>query len=242
MTSPPPSDLEPTWSLAGLRLGIRLMLPALPGMIAFAVAVGATEARRGFGFLHAALMNLLVYAGASQMVAMEAWPDHLTVATIAALALLVATVNARMLLFGAALRPWLGKLPAWQVYPLLQFTTDPGWLITMRYRAEGGNDAAVFLGGALAVLVAWSGAVTAGYLVGALVSDPRAIALDLVMPIFFCAMVVPFWRRGRRTIAWCVAGAVALATERLVPGWWFVVAGGLVGALVEGFFADGADA
>jgi predicted branched-subunit amino acid permease len=242
MSIPTPSDPKPTWSLAGLRLGVRLMLPALPGMIAFALAVGATEARKGFGFLHAGLMNLLVYAGASQMVAMEAWPEHLTAATVAALALLVATVNARMLLFGAALRPWLGKMPAWQIYPLLQFTTDPGWLITMRYRAEGGNDAAVFLGGALAVMVAWIGAVTAGYLMGALVTNPRAIALDLVMPIFFCAMVVPFWRRGRRTVAWCVAGAIALATERLVPGWWFVVTGGLAGALVEGFFAEGANA
>lgn len=237
-----PSAPKPTWSLAGLRLGIMLMLPALPGMIAFAVAVGATEARKGFGPLHATLMNLLVYAGASQMVAMEAWPDRLTLAAVAALALLVATVNARMLLFGASLRPWLGTLPAWQIYPLLQFTTDPGWLITMRYRADGGNDAAVFLGGALAVMVAWLGASMAGYLMGALVTNPRAVALDLVMPIFFCAMVVPFWRRGRRTVAWVVAGTVALATEHLVPGWWFVVAGGLAGALVEGFFGEAANA
>jgi predicted branched-subunit amino acid permease len=236
-----PSDSKPIWSLAGLRLGVMLMLPALPGMIAFAVAVGATEARKGFGLAEAALMNLLVYAGASQMVAMEAWPDRLTLATVAALALLVATVNARMLLFGAALRPWLGKLPAWQIYPLLQFTTDPGWLITMRYRADGGNDAAVFLGGALAVLAAWIGAVTAGYLMGALVADPRAIALDLVMPIFFCAMAVPLWRRGRRTLAWGVAGAVALATAHLVSGWWFVIVGAVAGSLVEGFAEDGDD-
>src|SRR5258708_7212209 len=100
-----PSDPKPTWSLAGLRLGIMLMLPALPGMIAFAVAVGATEARKGFGAVEAALMNVTVYAGASQMVAMAAWPDRLTLTTVVALALLVATVNARMLLFGAALRP-----------------------------------------------------------------------------------------------------------------------------------------
>jgi branched chain amino acid efflux pump len=247
MTAPadPKSALKPTakpaWSLAGLRLGVMLMLPALPGMIAFAVAVGATEARKGFGVLEASLMNVMVYAGASQMVAMEAWPDRLTLTTVVALALLVATVNARMLLFGAALRPWLGVLPPWQVYPLLQFTTDPGWLITMRYRADGGNDAAVFLGGAFAVLVAWLGATTAGYLMGALVTNPRALALDLVMPIFFCAMVVPFWRGGRRTVAWIVAGAVALATSYLVPGWWFVIAGAVAGSLVEGFAAEAAD-
>jgi predicted branched-subunit amino acid permease len=236
------SSLKPTWSLAGVRLGILFMLPALPGMIAFAVAVGATEARKGFGLLQAVLMNLLVYAGASQMVAMEAWPDRFTLASVAALALLVATVNARMLLFGASLRPWLAPLPTWQIYPLLQFTTDPGWLIAMRYRVQGGNDAAVFLGGALAVLVAWIGASTAGYFVGALVADPRAIALDLVMPVFFCAMAVPLWRRGHRTVAWIVAGVVALATEHVVSGWWFVIAGALAGAIVEAFVGGRADA
>jgi predicted branched-subunit amino acid permease len=233
---------QPVWSLDGLRLGAALMAPALPGMMAFAVAVGATEARKGFSLAEAMLMNLMAYAGASQMVAMEAWPQRITLAGVAALALLVGTVNARMLLFGASLRPWLGPLPAWQVYPLLQLTTDPGWIICMRYRAEGGNDAGVFLGGALAVWVAWLFATMVGYLAGALVADPRAIALDLVLPIFFSAMLVPLWRGRRRAIAWGIAGAVALATEHLVSGWWFVITGALAGSIAEGFVEDAADA
>jgi predicted branched-subunit amino acid permease len=233
---------RPVWSLDGLRLGAALMAPALPGMMAFAVAVGATEARKGFALAEAMLMNLMVYAGASQMVAMEAWPQRITLAGVAALALLVGTVNARMLLFGASLRPWLGPLPAWQTYPLLQLTTDPGWIICMRYRAEGGNDAGVFLGGALAVWVAWLSATMVGYLAGALVADPRRIALDLVLPIFFSAMLVPLWHGRRRAIAWGIAGAVALATEHLVAGWWFVITGALAGSIAEGFAEDAADA
>jgi predicted branched-subunit amino acid permease len=145
-------------------------------------------------------------------------------------------------LFGASLRPWLAPLPAWQIYPLLQFTTDPGWVIMMRYRAEGGNDAAAFLGGALVVLVAWISATMGGYLAGALVADPRKIALDLVLPIFFAAMVVPLWRGRRRAIAWGVAGMVALATEYLVSGWWFVITGAIAGSLVEGFVEEAPDA
>ena len=236
-----PAD-KPFWSLAGLRLGAWLLLPSLPGMMAFGAAVGATEARKGFDFAYALLMNCWVYAGASQLVAMEVWPRHMTAAGVATLALVVATVNARMLLFGASLRPWLGPLPAWQIYPLLQFTTDPGWVMMMRYRAEGGNDAAAFLGGALVVLVAWISATMAGYLAGTLVADPRAIALDLVLPIFFAAMVVPLWRGRRRAIAWGVAALVALATDYLVSGWWFVITGGIAGSLVEGFAEEASDA
>ena len=233
---------QPVWSLDGVRLGAGMMAPALPGMMAFAIAVGATEARKGFALAEAFLMNLLVYAGASQMVAMEAWPQRITLAGVAALTLIVGIVNARMLLFGAALRPWLGSMPAWQIYPLLQLTTDPGWIISMRYRAGGGNDAGVFLGGALVVWVGWMSATMVGYLAGALVADPRAIALDLVLPIFFAAMVVPLWGGRRRAIAWGIAGAVALATEHLVSGWWFVITGALAGAVAEGFVADAADA
>ena len=96
-------------------------------------------------------------------------------------------------------------LPSWQVYPALHLTTDPGWLIAMRYRAEGGNDAGVLLGGSFVIFVLWMAATSAGYLLGALISDPRAVGLDLVMPIFFAAMLIPLWqtapRRWRRGLA-----------------------------------------
>jgi predicted branched-subunit amino acid permease len=92
------------------------------------------------------------------------------------------------------------------------------------------------------VLVAWISATMAGYLAGTLVADPRAIGLDLVLPIFFAAMVVPLWRGRRRAIAWGVAGLVALATEYFVSGWWFVITGGIAGSVVEGFAEKAPDA
>jgi predicted branched-subunit amino acid permease len=236
--SQPPS-IAPAWSRKGLSLGMRLAMPMLPGMIAFALAVGATAARKSFSFLDLVLMNGFVYAGASQMVAMEIWPERLSLAAIATLALVTATVNARMLLMGASLQPWLAPLPGWQIYPMLHLTTDPGWLIAMRYRAEGGNDVAIFVGGGLVIFAAWMAATMAGYGLGALVPDPRAAGLDLVMPIFFATLLIPLWQharqRTRRALGWVVAGAVALIAQRLVAGWWFIIAGALAGAVAEGF-------
>jgi predicted branched-subunit amino acid permease len=184
------------------------------------------------------LMNLLVYAGASQIVALGVWPEQMTASAIAGLALIAATVNARMLLLGAGLRPWLGPLPAWQVYPALHLLTDPGWIIAMRYRADGGSDAAVLVGGAFVIFWMWIAATAAGYLLGALVPDPRAIALDLVMPVFFATMLVPLWRGKRRVIPWVVAGVVALAVNYFVEGWWHVIAGSLAGIVAGGFVDD----
>jgi predicted branched-subunit amino acid permease len=229
---------RPTASITGFHLGVRLALPVLPGMIAFGLAVGATAARKGFSGLDNLLMNVFVYAGMSQLVAMEAWPERCTPATMAALALLCATINARMLLITASLHPWLGPLPASQIYPALHLVTDPGWLIAMRYRGEGGSDAGVFFGSSVMLFLAWLGAAAAGHIGGALIADPRRYGIDLVMPVFFAAMLIPLWRGARRATAWAVAGAVALVTQQLASGWWFVVAGAVAGSVAGGFLDD----
>jgi hypothetical protein len=108
----------PQGSFAGFMLGVRFALPVLPGMVAFGLATGATAARQGFSFVDSLLMNLFVYAGMSQLVAMEVWPQRLTTAALGALALLCATINARMLLITASLQPWLGGLPPWKIVSL----------------------------------------------------------------------------------------------------------------------------
>ena len=190
--------------------------PVMPGMFAFAAAVGATSARKGLSLAETVLMNITVYAGASQLVALEVWPERVTFAAMAALALITAIVNARMLLMGASLQPWLGGLPAWHIYPLLHLITDPGWLVAMRYRSEGGNDVSrpARRQSRSCGSAGISSAIT-GFLLGSLIADPRAVGLDLVMPIFFSAMLIPLWRGSRRAVAWVVAGAVALAVQYL---------------------------
>jgi predicted branched-subunit amino acid permease len=235
---PKQNNSAPYWSLAGLMLGARMVLAVLPGMIAFGIAVGSAAAAKGFTLIESMLMNALVYAGLSQLVAIEVWPERMTLGALAGLALIAATVNARLLLLSAGLRPWLGPLPAWQTYPTLHLLTDPGWIIAMRYRSEGGADASVLLGGSLLVLAVWMAATTVGFLLGALVPNPRSIALDLVMPVFFAAMLIPLWRGTARAIPWIVAGAVALLVNHFVGGWWYVVAGALAGSIAGGFVDD----
>jgi predicted branched-subunit amino acid permease len=207
-------------------------------MMAFGLAVGATAERKGLSFVDNLVMNAFVYAGMSQLIAMEAWPEQFTVGALGALALLCLTFNARMLLMSAALHPWLGAAPAWRIYPTLHVLTDPSWLIAMRYRAGGGSDVGVFLGSSVVLAIAWVSATALGYVGGALIADPRRYGIDLVMPIFFAAMLVPLWRGSRRAIPWIVAGAVAVAVHHLAGGWWFIVAGAVAGSVVGGFIDD----
>jgi predicted branched-subunit amino acid permease len=233
---------KPFWSWAGFRLGFRRGLTIAPGIMTFGLVVGAAAERQGLSSIENIAMNLFVCSGIAQLVALEAWPSPITWAAIAPLALLAGVLGARMVLMGVSLRPWFGQLPAWQSYPALFLLNDSTWLIAMRYHAEGGRDAAVYLGAGVTIVVGWMIATCAGYVLGGLVVDPARYGLDLVMPVFFAAMLVPLWTGRRRAYGWAIAGIVALVVQHLVPGWWFIIAGSLAGALAGAFLDEKARA
>jgi predicted branched-subunit amino acid permease len=230
---------RPPFTLAGCRHGARLVLPVLPGVCVFASAFGAAAAQKGLTVGQALAMSAFVYAGASQMVALELWRETWSLSTLLTVMAVTATVNARMVLMGAAIQPWLAPAPKLQNALNLFFFTDANWLIGTRYRAEGGSDLGILFGAGFLLWVVWILATLPGFLAGALVTDPTRYGIDLVMPIFFSAMIVPLWRGFRSAVPWAVAGAVALLVEALVPGYLFIVAGALAGALAGAFLSDG---
>jgi predicted branched-subunit amino acid permease len=89
----------------------------------------------------------------------------------------------------------------------------------------------------LILWVVWVAATLPGFLAGALVPEPRRFGLDLLMPIFFSAMLVPLWKGVRPALPWAL-GAVALVVERLAPGYGFIMAGALAGALTGALVGD----
>ena len=224
-------------TVGGMWLGLRKVSVLMPGVIVFAVAFGAAAAAKGMSLLETVLMSALVYGGVSQLVAMELWRPEWTWGAIAGLAVVTATVNARMILQGAVLQPWFAQyrktLNAFHLF----FYTDANWLIGTRYHNEGGRDLGVLVGAGVALWLVWVAATIPGHVLGALVSDPRRYGIDLVMPIFFAAMIVPLWRGRRGAVPWVVAGIAALVTAKLFDGYAFIIVGSLAGA-VTGAFRD----
>jgi len=229
---------KPYWSWPGVWVGFRRGLPVAPGIMVFGLVVGAAAARHGISGLENFAMNLLICSGIAQLVALEIWPSTMTWAAIASLALLAAVIGARMFLMSVSMRPWFGQLPAWQAYLGLFFLTDATWLIATRYHAEGGRDVSVYFGAAVTILAGWLVAASAGYVLGGLVVDPQRYGLDLVMPVFFAAMLVPLWTGKRRAYGWAVAGVVAVVVQHFVGGWWFIIAGSLAGAFAGAYFDE----
>jgi predicted branched-subunit amino acid permease len=230
------------WSTASIVPGIVAIGPMLPGTLAFGMAFGALCAQKHFSLAEVEVMMATVYGGLSQFVAVQSWPDTLTPSSIATLALLTLTVNIRFVLMGATLRPWFGTLPAWQAYPSMLLVTDGGWLAAMRYRDHGGADAWFYLAGGIVLYLVWLVSSIPGYLLAEQLTDPKKYGVDLVMPAFYAAMLVPAWKGPRRAVPWAVSGIVALVVHWLLPGWWFIIAGALSGAVAAGLMDDDAPA
>jgi predicted branched-subunit amino acid permease len=221
--------LRPHFSTAGLQHGARVALPAFPGFIMFAVAFGTAAAQKGLSLGETLGLSAFVYAGASQMVGLEIWQQVWTPSTILTIMTVTAVVNARMILLGATLQPWLKDEPLARTALNLFLLTEAGWLVGTRYHSEGGRDVGVLLGCGIILWLVWLVATLTGFFAGALVPEPRRFGLDLVMPIFFGVMLVPLWKGAKTALPWLVAGLVSLVVHALVPGYVFIIAGALAG-------------
>ena len=157
-------DNPSAWTLPGFRQGALEILPLMPGLFAFGLAFVTVAARKGFSLADALLMSGTVYAGVAQLVALETWPDKLTLPVIGGIVFVTALISSRFLLIGASLRPWIGSQPASKIYPSLFFLVEPNWLMSMRYRANGGSDPAYLLGGGFVIYVIWIAATASGRL------------------------------------------------------------------------------
>jgi len=232
------SEKNVTLSLKGCVQGSMLCLPVFPGIIALGAVFGTVAAQKGLTFLETLMINSMVYAGASQFVAMEIYKDPLNWGTLIAMVGVAGAINMRMLLIGASLRPWLGRVPAYQAYPGLFFLTDINWLLALAQYDKGERDWGIYLGSGMTVWAVWSLSVIPGYFAGSLISDPKTFGLDVILPAFFAALLVPLWKGRRQTVSWLAAGGVAALTWYLVGGYWSIFTGAIAGAVAGAYLDD----
>lgn len=233
---PPPTPGDGPLTLRGCATGVKLLAPLAIFVVPFGMAFGLAASQKGIDPWTAIAMSAIVFAGASQFAALDLWAHPLPV-----MAILVTTgiVNARHLLYGAALYPWIKPVPHLQRLPMLAVMTDLAWTTSMQAAARGERDAGILLGGGLLLWVVWILATAVGAFLATGIGDPRLYGLDVVMVAFFAANLVGLWR-GRSDIApWIAAAVAALAGLWLLPTGWHVIVGAFVGGIV-GVLADDA--
>lgn len=213
----------------GFRRGIFIALPMVPAMLPFGLIVGVLADSRGLSWLETVLMSALVFAGTSQLVALELWADPAPIlgATLAAL-----VINLRLAPMGAALAPWLDKLRGVRLWGTLATLVDNSFAVAIADQRAGGRDAALLLGLGLTFWVFWMVATGLGHGFSGLVALPPGHPIFFASIATLIALMVPLWRGRSEVWPWAVAAVAAVAVSHgLGLGQpWPVLAGAILGA------------
>jgi predicted branched-subunit amino acid permease len=209
--------------------GFRQMVPLSLFVIVFGAAFGLAATQTGLGTWGALFMSATVFAGAAQFAVLDLWGAQVPVPP---LALTVFAINARHLLMGATLFPWLQHLPLSRRYGAMVLASDSNWALSMQAFGRGQPGLGVLVGGGLALWVAWMLGTWLGIAFGGAVPDPRRWGLDMVMACFLMAMVVGGPKNARMGLIWTVAATASLLAHRYLPENSHVVAGALAGGVL----------
>jgi 4-azaleucine resistance transporter AzlC len=213
---------------------MRLFLPVAISIASYGVVWGVLAGQAGLSSLEVLLMSGIVYAGASQFVAIDMWsPVALPIASIV---IATAVINLRMLLMTATLRPQFETMPRWRALLAMFLVSDEVWAMTMAAHAKGGGGAAFMLGAGTLAWIAWVGSTLTGRLLGAVIDNPAAYGLDFAFTATFLALLFSMWKGRGDLVPWLAGGAIAIGVSMVVPGTWHIIAGGLGGSFIAALF------
>jgi 4-azaleucine resistance transporter AzlC len=227
----PSSDqLErPCFTAGGVWRGCIEIAPIAAFVIPFGIAFGVAASAKGIPSEISVFMSVAIYAGASQFAALDLWYAPLPLAT---LGLTVLAVNARHILLGAALAPWLLQIPIVQRLAALLLLSDANFAYAMAARDRGATDAGILFGSGLTMWIIWIVSTAVGALAGSLFGDVSRLGFDAVMVASFTAVIVGWWKDRSDLYPFVTAAAVAVAGTYVLPPGWHIIAGALTGGIV----------
>jgi predicted branched-subunit amino acid permease len=223
-------------NMSEARAGFAEGLPIVVATSPFGLVFGAIAVNTGLTTGDAVLLSATVYAGASQMVSIELFGKAVP---LWAIVLSVLAVNFRHVLYSAALTRIIRRESTVSKAVIFFLLVDPQFALTAK-RASDGRPFSLtwYLALGVPVYLNWILMTAIGAQFGALISDPRAFAVDLFLPIYFLALVMSFRGRGHWGLTVAVSAAVStavyyapLAGLGFLGPPWHVTLGGLAGVL-----------
>jgi 4-azaleucine resistance transporter AzlC len=221
-----------TMSLAASRRQVLLdSVGIMVSAAGFGLVFGLTAAKAGYSPIEASAMSIFTFAGAAQFVAIGYVVGGLSWLAIVGL---TGLLNARHLLYSAALAPYLTDTPRWLRAAMAYVLTDEAFAIAIAHfrRIGRGDVRGYWIGAIVSTWVPWNLATLAGATIGASIPDPTRIGLDVIFPAAMGGLAVGLIT-GRRELVAALTGAilgvaVALAWDPAAG----IIAGGVLGPLL----------
>ena len=220
--------------------GVRDMLPAFPGILAWGLVTGVAMVRTGLDVPLSLLMTFLAYAGSAQLAALPLMAAAAPLWVIGVTALMT---NMRFVIYAAAMRTWLMGYSPRRRLVLGYLSGDFSFGLFMgRVAREGAfvHRDGWLLGMSAANWVGWQAASVVGIVGASLV--PASWGLEFAGTLALLALVVPALAHGPTAAGAAVAGAMALVgrTWPYKAGLLVAVVAGITAAtLVDRLTPDG---
>ncbi len=212
-------------------------LALVPSVFVYGTVFGGLAVQAGLTAVETLGMSVLVFAGASQFVAVP-----MLAAGAPALAIVVTTyvVNMRHYLMAATLAPAFRGFPRRWLALIAHLINDESFAVAVaRSRPP---DPWVYVGSALAIAGAFVGGVAVGVVLGGLVERPERYGLDFAFPAVFLALVAMQLLRRSDWLVAVGAAALAVALALVLPGNWHIVVAGLAVSGLGALLLPAADA
>jgi 4-azaleucine resistance transporter AzlC len=192
--------------------GAAATFPLLVGAAPFGIIFGTLAEPNGLSALGAILMSLIVFAGASQFIALS------LLAVGASIPIIIATtfiVNFRHILYSANLVSKVKHLPHhWRAIMAFGLTDETFAAVNNRYMQQGNLDKAhwFYLGSFLAMYSNWVFCTYIGLTLGNIFPQMQNWGLDFAMSVTFLGMVVPYLKSKPIIAAVLVSAVLAIVS------------------------------
>ncbi|MDF5409878.1 AzlC family ABC transporter permease [Vibrio parahaemolyticus] len=209
--------------------GFTQLLPLSMFVVIFGLAFGVAAVQTGLDVFPTMLMSTLVFAGASQFATLEMWGAE---APLIPVLITVFAINARHLLMGATLYPWLRQLPPTKRYGVMLVASDASWAMALHAFGRIEPWFGLLVGGGLAMWSFWIVGTWIGIYFGSAIKDPVGLGLDMVMGCFLLSMVVAGPKDLRIFAIWAIAAASSMLAYWYLPENSHVVVGAITGGVL----------
>ena len=214
--------------------GVRDMSPMLLGIVPFGIVCGVGAIAAGASPVAALAMSMIMFSGAAQIIATQLLAAD---APFAVIVLSCLVVSLRLMMYSAAMAPYLRRLDYRWRNVLSYVLTDQAFAGTIqRFRASDdlAANASYFLGTGVLLWSVWQVSTVVGIVAGQVI--PASWQLEFVVPLCFIAVLVPLLRDRISLLVFAVS-AIAVVALDAMPLRLSMVCAGLL-AIAAGVAAD----
>ena len=215
-----------------IQTGFIANLPVAASVGAYGSVLGVLAVQKNLSWAELMLMNLSIFAGSAQFVMVDMWLPPLPIVEIT---IAVLVINLRYLLIGASLYPVFQGKSLMHKFVVMHLVADENWAVTMAAHRQGKASTYFLLGGGICVMSAWCFGTILGHQLGAVIQNPETYALDFAFIAVFTALAFSLWQGKKDIFPWIIAALFAVIAEKLLPGKWYIIIGGVSGAIVSAF-------